>query len=1117
MDDVDRTRASENTPLLPDGAAYGRWWERSADSQRIDCLLCPRKCSLKPGDRGFCFVRENRGGEMALSTYGRSTGFCIDPIEKKPLNHFFPGTSVLSFGTAGCNLGCKFCQNWDISKSREIERLSAVALPDQIAEAAVQTGCRSVAYTYNDPVIWAEYAIDTAKACRDRDILSVAVTAGYICDAPRREFFQWMDAANVDLKAFTEDFYQKITYAHLQPVLDTIRYVKHETNVWLELTNLIIPRTNDSSGEMRKMCHWVLEAVGDCVPVHFTAFHPDFRMQDLPRTDPDTLNRAYEIAKSAGIRFPYVGNVHDVQRQSTYCHHCGGLLIERDWYTLGTYNLTPQGRCGDCQVALAGQFADAPGTWGNQRQPIRIENYTPVALPAKHSGAMDNPSITSPSNSTTRHVPVAIDGRRAGHNPEETNSMSTDTNASGSRPTLSPASAAAQGPLPIASLTQAQRTAIAKTAASWTAQAVTGEPIKTSAGELGEMAQRIVMGVFVTLHRGEVLRGCCGVLGKPMPLLGAVTSAATRTAKEDNRFAPISRSELKHLKIDVTLLGPFQPIAAQGEERIEAVEVGKHGLMIQKGEKSGLLLPSVATQRGWNAKQFLEAVCVKASLRSSAWLDADVKLMRFVGEPMGGTIGELLEVLPSETIADPISNQELTAYAQLAGQNIVAIASGGTPSYVAPHLSDMSVNAIVLSMQWTREGEQAEKRQGNALQVSLRPGVPLQSTLFQMCQRAAQMFQQERFVGQLQIGLTLGFDPAQHGWGLKADLEGLEPKHRGLVISDAAHCGFGFNPSQSASELRDVLRRNLPIGSRDATVHSMHIVSTMPDVISVSGPTPVFGKGGRPAAVSGKFYPAEDAARRAMTKSLLSQETIEQFSPLAVMVPHAGLKFSGKIAAQVWQRIADLDGRTLIVVSPKHTRVGVNWSVCPFDTWQLSKTAEFQSDPELIKQLTSQVTPLQLDAVAHTREHGIEVQLPILEQLAPSARVVGLALQGGSWEDIAAAATEMATVIQAQAKPPLLVISSDMNHYAADEENRRRDRLALDALATGDPQTLLKACTENDISMCGVVPAMFVMQTLRELGQSFRVVETGYATSGEVNSDKSQVVGYAGALLLSSD
>lgn len=1090
--------------LRDDGSAVGRWHHASGD--RLVCTLCPRECSLKEGDRGFCFVRQNAGDEIVLSTYGRSTGFCIDPIEKKPLSHFLPGTAVLSFGTAGCNLGCKFCQNWDISKSREVERLSSHATPNQIAAAAKENGCHSVAMTYNDPVIWAEYAIDTALACREQGIASVAVTAGYIGEPARREFFEVMDAANVDLKAFTEEFYQKITYSHLQPVLDTIHHIRHETDCWLELTNLIIPGANDSPDDLQKMCDWILSAVGDSVPIHFTAFHPDFRMTDRQRTDPETLCAAMDLAKRTGIRFAYVGNVHDADRQSTYCPECNRLLIQRDWHKINAYHLTADGRCPDCQYALPGRFLAKVGTWGARRLPIAI---TSAAAPQTVGHATPKPINTQSPGQAEQQATRPPD---SSPNPDVGESlMSTD--AKSQQAAASPATAP-PSPLQLDKITPGHKQAVVKAAAAWVAQAVAKQPIKIEPDSLGPLTQRIVMGAFVSLKRGDVLRGCCGVLGKPIPLAGAITSAAQRTATDDRRFAPISPSELKHLSLEVTLLGPFQEIQAKGTERAEHVTIGKHGVMIRRGQNSGLLLPSVAVENNWDATKFLQAVCSKAGLRESAWESDDAQILIFHGEPMGGEMADLLPTSVPEAINEPISKDELEAYSQLAGQNIVAISTGGTPSYVVPHLQDHTVNAIVLSMQWARDGDDENApRQGNALQVSFRPGVPLQSTLYQMCQRAAQMFQQERFIGELKVGLTLGFDPALHGFGQKADLEGVNTHSRAIVISDQSHCGFAFNPEKDAEELREDLRRNLPVSSRDAMLHSLHVVSTLPHVMSINAPTPVAAQGARPAAVAGKFYPAEDAARRGLVEELVSEDVQATSNPLAVMVPHAGLKYSGKIAAQVWQSIENLENRTLLVISPKHTRRGVNWSVCPFDAWRLSSSCSFETDTQLRDAIAEGLTSVELDAGAHAEEHGIEVQLPLLERIAPSTKVVGMAIQGGSWEDIQTAARELAAVIEQQDQPPLLVISSDMNHYASDEENRRRDRLALDAFASGDPEKLNTTCIDNDISMCGRVPAMLVMQTLAELGQKFKVTETGYATSAEANGDKSQVVGYAGALL----
>ncbi len=352
----------------------GRYWQTLPDG-RVQCDVCPRRCRLSEGQRGLCFVRAREHDQIVLTTWGRSSGFCVDPIEKKPLNHFLPGTPVLSFGTAGCNLTCRFCQNWDISKSREIDTLADAATPETIARAARELGCRSVAFTYNDPVIFLEYAVDVARACRAADIKTVAVTAGYVCTEARRELFAHMDAANVDLKAFTEDFYRKICTGHLQPVLETLEYLKHETEVWLEITTLLIPGENDASAEIEAASRWIVEHLGVDVPWHFTAFHPDYKMLDKPSTPAATLSRARRIAREHGIRYVYKGNVHDEAGQSTFCHACGARLIGRDWYTLTGWNLTADGRCGDCGTACAGVFEAEPGHWGARRAPVRLAEF----------------------------------------------------------------------------------------------------------------------------------------------------------------------------------------------------------------------------------------------------------------------------------------------------------------------------------------------------------------------------------------------------------------------------------------------------------------------------------------------------------------------------------------------------------------------------------------------------------------------------------------------------------------------------------------------------------------------------------------------------------------------
>jgi pyruvate formate lyase activating enzyme len=348
-----------------------RWWHRLEDG-RVQCDVCPRACKLRDGQRGLCFVRACEDGEIVLTTYGRSSGFCVDPIEKKPLNHFLPGTAVLSFGTAGCNLACRFCQNWDISKSRELDTLADSASPESIAEAAAALGCASVAFTYNDPTIFLEYAADAADACRERGIRSVAVTAGYMCAEPRAELYRHMDAANVDLKAFTEEFYARVCAGHLEPVLETLEYLVRETEVWVEITTLLIPGLNDSDDELDRLTAWVVDRLGSDVPLHFTAFHPDYRMLDRPPTPPETLTRARAIALANGVRYAYTGNVHDTRGGSTYCPSCGEPVVERDWYRLGAYRLTDEGRCDRCGTSIAGVFAGRPGGWGRRRLPVAL-------------------------------------------------------------------------------------------------------------------------------------------------------------------------------------------------------------------------------------------------------------------------------------------------------------------------------------------------------------------------------------------------------------------------------------------------------------------------------------------------------------------------------------------------------------------------------------------------------------------------------------------------------------------------------------------------------------------------------------------------------------------------
>jgi pyruvate formate lyase activating enzyme len=348
-----------------------RYWEPAGEG-KVLCTLCPRECRIGEGQSGFCYIRQNRGGRLVTTGWGRTTGFAVDPIEKKPLNHYRPGSTVLSFGTAGCNLGCRFCQNWDISKARLVEAAAEDAwTPERVVDLAFRVRSPGLAFTYNDPIIWAEYAIDVAKEAHARGLFTTFVTNGYVSKAAREEIFPHMDAANVDLKAFTEAFYAKTTLSHLAPVLDTLEWLAKETSCWVEVTNLVIPGLNDAEDELRRLSEWVLGHMGPDVPLHFTAFHPDYKMLDRPRTPSRTLTRARELALSAGLRYVYTGNVHDREGGTTFCPSCGAKVIERDWFAIRAVRMKA-GACAACGTRIAGHFEDTIEPTEGIRIPLGI-------------------------------------------------------------------------------------------------------------------------------------------------------------------------------------------------------------------------------------------------------------------------------------------------------------------------------------------------------------------------------------------------------------------------------------------------------------------------------------------------------------------------------------------------------------------------------------------------------------------------------------------------------------------------------------------------------------------------------------------------------------------------
>jgi AmmeMemoRadiSam system radical SAM enzyme/AmmeMemoRadiSam system protein B/AmmeMemoRadiSam system protein A len=1062
-----------DTGIRPDGLYPGGWWHDANDEEgRIVCDLCPRECHLKEGDRGFCFVRQNVGGEMMLTTYGRSTGFCIDPIEKKPLNHFLPGTSVLSFGTAGCNLGCKFCQNWDISKSREVERLSELAVPESIAEAASHFDCRSVAYTYNDPVIWAEYAIDTAKACRAAGVKNVAVTAAYISEPARGPFYEYMDAANVDLKSFSEEFYHKITYSHLQPVLDTIEWLKKETEVWFELTNLVIPDANDSMDEIRQMSDWILQRVGDDVPVHFTAFHPDFRMKERGNTPPETLIAAREVAMQRGLRFVYVGNVNDVTHQSTYCPSCGGLLIQRNWYELGEYHLRGN-ECGHCGARIAGVLEEAPGTWGRRRLPVQMSQF-----------ARPLPVIQTPVQTERQ---------------EEPQTMSSATQSPGTAARIE-----AQRP----KLSDDQKSLVHQAACEIMAAAILKRRGNLDDPTLAGAADKTVMGAFVTLKRNGRLRACCGALGRPMPLGTAISQAAVRTATEDSRLPTISPSELSHLAVDVQLLFGFQPLKEQGHDRIGALEVGRHGLQIRYGDNAGLLLPNVATEQGYEAEEFLRQVCRKAGLPDKAWQDDAAAIQTFESCSIDGEF-EADGVAEAGDATPILTDDELKMLSAHCGNNIAALVQGATPSYYVPGVSDGEANGVTLSLK-----PEGSEEAIHFFRMSMRPGMPLQSTCFGLCETVTGALQAGRVrlpAGNATVSASLLHDPAMHGTVAEPDLNGIDPKHRAILIAEGNKSTWVFDPQKSVEELFEAVKEQAGIFNAEfANVFSLAVQTTESSLAVTNVPRAVAEQETRPATVAGRFYPADPEELAKMIDDCLGDTKGRKKKVSAVMVPHAGLVYSGRVAGEVFSKIKVPD--TVIVISPKHTRAGVEWAVAPHEIWQLPG-AELKSDPELAKQLCEAIPGLQLDAAAHQAEHGIEVELPFIAKLNPDAKVVGVAIGAGTLERCREFAAGLGKVLHDHDGEILLVISSDMNHYASDEENRRLDAIAMEAMETLDAEHLLNTCIENRISMCGVLPAVMVIEAIKEVKGLKKADRISYATSADASGDKSRVVGYCGMLL----
>jgi AmmeMemoRadiSam system protein B/AmmeMemoRadiSam system protein A len=663
--------------------------------------------------------------------------------------------------------------------------------------------------------------------------------------------------------------------------------------------------------------------------------------------------------------------------------------------------------------------------------------------------------------------------------------------------------------LTIESLTADQEQSILRTACRLLAAAVAGVDAEPRADELPEVADLSVLGAFVSLKRAGKLRSCCGFLGQNVPLAKALAAAARRTACEDHRFPPVAARELALLEIEVWLLHNLQPVTARGEARREAIEIGRHGLQIARGENRGLLLPGVAVDGRFDAETFLQHVALKAELPASAWREDDTSLATFEGQVLVGSVGEYLEEPPSGP-AFPITARDLSALSDFCRNNLLALLAGATPNYFAMGLADGNVHGVIVSLVDPLGNEFIQ-----ANRLSIRSSLPLQSTLFGLTENLAQTLARMRLSSdrfqQSRLLLTILNEPAMHGTAAEPDLRGFNRERHLLVAMERGKTAGLFDPARVPEELVAAAARDAQADSPEATLlFSFPALTQMPLVKVVHVPRATGGPAVRPAGVAGKFYPADPSELAALVDRCLQGAEVSQQAWPAVMVPHAGLVYSGRIAGDALRRIQIPS--TVIVIGPKHTPHGVEWAVAPHETWSIPG-ATIAADPELAKQLVQAIPGLALDATAHAQEHAIEVELPLLARLAPQSKVIGITLAGGDLPRCRQFAAGLAKVIRSLPEPPLLVISSDMNHFSSDSENRRLDEIALAAMESLDPEKLFNTVKSHHISMCGLVPSVIVMETLRLLGTLNRTERVAYATSADISGDKSRVVGYAGMLL----
>jgi AmmeMemoRadiSam system radical SAM enzyme/AmmeMemoRadiSam system protein B/AmmeMemoRadiSam system protein A len=1061
------------------------WW---AEGERLRCVACGHRCLIGKGLRGICKVRINEGGKLKVP-YGYVAGLQCDPVEKKPFFHVYPGSDALTFGMLGCDLHCSYCQNWVTSQA--LRDTNAVTPPrpvsaTQLVDTARRERARLVVSSYNEPLITAEWAVGVFREATAAGLACAFVSNGNATPEVLDYLRPWLSAYKIDLKSFSDRTYRELG-GMLENITGTIGMV-HERGLWLEVVTLVIPDMNDSEAELRQAARF-LASVSRDIPWHVTAFHKDYRMTDPEATSARTLIRAVEIGTEEGLRFVYAGNLPGQVGpwEDTRCPSCGKTVIERYGFLVRSYELTGEGRCPHCQTQI-------PGVWPRAGGEVRTGNDQ-----AAYRGRLP------------RRVETVQEWRRQ----EQVSSQEHTF------------------PLPLARdlptsnrgmamLTDEQKQQVAETAGRMLWANVAGGDSAFPA-ELMDAGNQMVAGAFVCVKRGKHLRSCCGLLGQPVPLHLAVAHAALRTAVDDVRFPPISPSELEHLNMEVWLLGSPQPVAARGEDRAQAIVIGRHGIQVVRGSANGLFLPSVAVESNWDARRFLDQVCIKAGLPPSAWREDDTLLYTFEGESLHAPLAGPEGLEPVVRPACFCSAEDLPVYAAFCRSNLIALLTGATPNYYLIGAPDGNLSGVVLSV--LRRGSADPLR---LTHISLRPGVPLQATLHSLTQSAARTLTADGIrpddAGDLQVDLTLLHDAALHGTVADPHLAGVEPAHRALFVLERNKIGFVYDPSRSPAELLAEAAALAQVSHpATASIVSLEALSSAAPVSVSTAPRPLHGPDIRPPAVAGAFYEADPKALARTVDRLLTPErekvtggegeTLDGASVVqawpAAMVPHAGLMYSGRIAARVLQRIRIPD--TVIVIGPKHTALGVDWAIAPHQAWQLPG-ATMAADTELAQELCRAISGLEMDAAAHQREHAIEVELPLLARLAPRTKVVGIAIGHGDLDACRRFAEGLADVLKNRAERPLLLISSDMNHFATDAENRRLDGLALAALDHADAAEVYETVTAHQISMCGVLPAVIVLETLRLLGGTRKAERVAYATTADVTGDTSRVVGYAGML-----